>query len=87
MLDKSNSLWPEIFTDVNPLNFQVHFYQPYGHFVTKRQTPFIDILAASEIRAKYGFMVKPQTSDIRMTYEYIRVTYGSHTSDIRITYE
>ena len=34
-----------------------------------------------------GFMVKPQTSDIRMTYEYIRVTYGSHTSDIRITYE
>ena len=22
------------------------------------------------------FMVKPHTSDIRMTYEYIRVTYG-----------
>ena len=29
------------------------------------------------------FMVKPQTSDIRMTYEYIGVTYGWHTS----TYE
>ena len=29
------------------------------------------------------FMVKPQTCDIWMTYEYIRVTYGWHTS----TYE
>ena len=29
------------------------------------------------------FMVKPHTSDIRMTYEHIRVTYGWHTS----TYE
>ena len=28
-------------------------------------------------------MVKPQTSDIQVTYEYIRVTYGWHTS----TYE
>ena len=25
------------------------------------------------------FMVKPHTSDIRMTFEYIRVTYGWHT--------
>ena len=47
------------------------------------------------------FMVKPHTSDIRMTYEYIRATYGWHTStyewdtdnirehmsDIRMTYE
>ena len=32
-------------------------------------------------------MVKPHKSDIRMTYEYIRVTYGWHTSDIRMTYE
>ena len=46
-------------------------------------------------------MVKLHTSDIRMTYEYIRVTYGRHasayewhtddirvhTSDIRMTYE
>ena len=32
-------------------------------------------------------MVKPQTSDIRMTYEYIRVTYGWHTSDVRMTDE
>ena len=30
---------------------QAHFYQPYGHFETKRQTPFIDI-SASKIRAK-----------------------------------
>ena len=29
------------------------------------------------------FMVKPHTSDIRMTYEYIRVTYEQHTT----TYE
>ena len=49
----------------------------------------------------HGFMVKPQTSDIQVTYEYIRVTYGwhtstyewhtddirVHTSDIRMTYE
>ena len=47
------------------------------------------------------FMVKPHTSDIRMTYEYIRAKYGWHTStyewhtdnirehmsDIRMTYE
>ena len=25
------------------------------------------------------FMVKPQISDVQITYEYIRVTYGSHT--------
>ena len=38
-------------------------------------------------------MVKPHTSDIRMTDEYIRVTYGWHTStyewrtdDMRVTY-
>ena len=31
----------------------------------------------------HGFMVKPQTSDIQVTYAYIRVTYGWHTS----TYE
>ena len=50
---------------------------------------------------RFGFMVKPHTSDIRMIYEYIRVTYGwhtstyerhtddirVHTSDIRLTYE
>ena len=30
-----------------------------------------------------GFTVKPHTSDIRITYEYIRVTYGLHTN----TYE
>ena len=29
---------------------------------------------------KERFMVKPHTSDIRMRYEYIRVTYGWHTS-------
>ena len=27
-----------------------------------------------------GFMVKPHISDIRMTYEYIQVTYGCYTS-------
>ena len=46
-------------------------------------------------------MVKPHKSDIPMTYEYIRVTYGwytstcewhmddiqVHTSDVRMTYE
>ena len=35
------------------------------------------------------FMVKPQTSDIRFTYGYIRVTYRWHTSTyayIRVTY-
>ena len=31
------------------------------------------------------FMVKPQTSDIRMAYEYIRVRYEWHASGIRIT--
>ena len=30
------------------------------------------------------FMVKPQTSDIRMTYGYIWVTNGWHTDDIRV---
>ena len=49
----------------------------------------------------HGFMLKPQTSDKRMTYEHIRVRYGwhmstyewhtddkwVHTSDIRITCE
>ena len=32
-----------------------------------------------------GFMVKPQTIDIRVTYEYIRVTYGcdSMTTQLR----
>ena len=34
---------------------------------------FVDILNFCE---KIGFMVKPQTRDIRMTYEYTRVTYG-----------
>ena len=48
-----------------------------------------------------GFLVKPQTSDIRMIYENIRVTYEwhtstyewylndirVHTSDISVTYE
>ena len=48
-----------------------------------------------------GFMVKPYTSDIRMTYKCIRVTYGwhrstyewhtddiqVHTRDIRMTYQ
>ena len=36
------------------------------------------------------FMVKLQTSEIRMTYEYIRVTYSWHTSTyeyIRVTYQ
>ena len=33
------------------------------------------------------FMVKPRTSDIQMTYEYIRVAYGWHRSDTRMTYE
>ena len=40
-----------------------------------------------ESKSKKGrlkrFMVKPHTSDIQMTYEYIRVTYGWYTS----TYE
>ena len=40
-----------------------------------------------ESKSKKGrlkrFMVKPHTSDIRMTYEYIRVIYGWYTS----TYE
>ena len=49
----------------------------------------------------HGFMLKPQTSDKRMTYEHIRVRYGwhmstyewhtddkwVHTSDIRMTHE
>ena len=48
-----------------------------------------------------GFLVKPHTSDIRMTYVYIQVPYGCHTSTyewhtddirvhangIRVTYE
>ena len=29
-------------------------------------------------------MVKPHTSDIRMTYKYIRVTYECHTSGNRV---
>ena len=29
-------------------------------------------------------MVKPQTSDIRMAYEYMRVTYVWYTDDIRV---
>ena len=37
--------------DVTLLNFQAHLYKPRGHFVTKRQTPSLDILAASKIRA------------------------------------
>ena len=32
------------------INSQTHFYRPYCHFVTTRETPFIDILAASKIR-------------------------------------
>ena len=54
----------------------------------------------SSIHSPSRFMVKPHTSDIRMTYEYKRVTYGwdtstyewhtdeirVHTSDIRMTY-
>ena len=31
-----------------------------------------------------GFLVKPHTKDIRMTYEYIRVTYEWHINDIRV---
>ena len=31
--------------------------------------------------------IQVHRSDIRMTCEYIRVTYGWHTSDIRMTYE
>ena len=34
-----------------------------------------------------GFMVKLHMSDIRMTCEHIRVTYGWHTSDIQMAYE
>ena len=67
--------------------------------------PFL-IYGGSNIFMSYhnilsGFMVKPHTSDIRMTYEYIRVTcrwHASiyewhtkeirvHTSDIQVTYK
>ena len=38
-----------VFTKVNLPKSQVHFKQPHGHFVKKRQTLFIDILEASKI--------------------------------------
>ena len=41
-----------LINDVNLLNSQAHFYKPYGHFVTKRQTALIVIYAASEIPVK-----------------------------------
>ena len=53
----------KIFTDVNLLNTQAHIYQPYGHSVTKKQTPFLDILAASKIPAKCGHVVKTGTTE------------------------
>ena len=31
--------------------------------------------------------IRVHTSEVRMTYEYIQVTYGWHTSDVRMTYK
>ena len=42
-----------LFTKVNLPKSQVHFNQPYGHFVTKIQSPFTGILEASKICAKF----------------------------------
>ena len=51
--DGLTTVWSKIFTDVNLLNSQEHFYQAYGRFVTNRQTPVLNILAASKICAKF----------------------------------
>ena len=40
-------------------------------------------LTKAHIRCR-RFIVKLQTSDIRMTYEYIRITYEWHTDGIRV---
>ena len=50
--DGFTAVWSEIFRDVNLFNSQKIFYQAYGDCVTTGQTAFIDISAASQIRAK-----------------------------------
>ena len=61
---------------------------------TKLRKKFYNTIQLSSGKAYLRFIVKPHTSYIRMTYEYIRVKYDwhaddiwVHTSGIRMTYE
>ena len=82
-----NISYPNIILIVLSLGFKQNKHKYELHYMMMSQIlKSVDFTKIQKSRY-LGFMVKPHTSDIRMTYEYIRVTYGWHTSDIGMTYE
>ena len=82
-----NISYPNVILIVLSLGFKQNKHKYELHYMMMSQIlKSVDFTKIQKSRY-LGFMVKPHTSDIRMTYEYIRVTYGWHTSDIGMTYE
>ena len=71
-----NISYPNIILIVLSLGFKQNKHKYELHYMMMSQIlKSVDFTKIKKSRY-LGFMVKPHTSDIRMTYEYIRVTYG-----------
>ena len=71
-----NISYPNIIWIVVSLGFKQNKHKYDLHYMMMSQIlKSVDFTKIQKSRY-LGFMVKPHTSDIRMTYEYIQVTYG-----------